>query len=166
MSAKISALPVATDFSSTDVICGLRSGADVQISRGVFLSAIAGQSISLLGNGGAVVVATDGSVASVVPSASQYSVVWSGLNAIFINGSGYLTITAFPGSGIAIVANGGQVTFDALGGIQLSPAAGQVVSYGYTPANPGDWVVPPTDLAIAVDRIARVVSALGTIPIP
>lgn len=166
MSSKISALPVAVDFSSTDVLTGLRSGVNVQLTRGIFLSAISGQSISLLGNGGAVVVATDGSVANVVPSASQYSVVWSGMNAIFINGSGYLTVTAFPGSGIAIVSNGGQVTFDALGGIQLSPSPGQVVSYGYTPANPGDWVVPPTDLAVAVDRIARVVSALGTIPIP
>src|SRR6478672_2056038 len=166
MSAKISALPVAADFSSTDVIFGLRSGDDVQISRGIFLSAIAGQSISLLGNGGAVVVATDGSVSNVVPSASQYSVVWSGTNIVFINGSGYLTISAFPGSGIGIVCNGGQITLDSSGGIQLTPNAGQVVAYAYTPANPGDWIAAPTDLAIAVDRIARVVSALGTNPIP
>lgn len=59
-----------------------------------------------------------------------------------------------------------EITIDAAGEINLTPAPGFTVQIFYSPASPGDWSGLPTDLVSAVDRIAAAVAGLLGGPIP
>jgi len=84
-------------------------------------------------------------------------------------------LSCLVGEQIAMQGPNSKVGIDAAENVVIIPKAGQTVTLdgrglsifvGYVPANPGDWAGSPADLATAIDRIARVVSALGVTPIP
>lgn len=166
MSSKISALPSATAFASTDVVAGLQAGANVQCTRAVFLTASPAETVQLNGGGSQVSVDSTGYVLCRAVGASVVQLQAGATNVVTITGVGGLGIATAAGATVVIQANAGSVQIDAAGNVAIVAPFGSAVTCTYTPATPGDWVVPPTDLLAAVDRIARVVSAFGVVPIP
>lgn len=164
--SKFSAFPVAASFAAADVLAGLVGGADKQIPRAVFFTAPPATALQIVQGTSAVGLDAAGNVVINVPILKTTTISLAGVPIITISSAGFVTIQAFPGSGVNVQAGGAVFSVTIAGAINVAPAGGQVVTIGYTPAFPGDWVVPPTDLLVAVDRIARVVSAFGATPIP
>jgi hypothetical protein len=137
--AKISAWAAAASFSASDKLAGLVGGADKTVTRGKLLTALTGEFLDVLG------------------AASYLSLTPGGDVKLVGQTTAIMQLLSFSGAEFRITS---------AGEIQLNPASGQVVKYAYTPGNAGDWSGSPTDLAIAVDRIAAVVSGGGATPIP
>jgi hypothetical protein len=164
--AKLSTYPVATTVGNADNAFGLQGGADVQMPRALLLTAVAGQPIALVGNGASATLDGVGNLTVDVPAGKALNLSVNGVSLVLLSGAGGVQIQPVAGQGLVLNCNGAVAQIDAAGNIGLAPAGGSTLFAGYTPQSAGDWVVAPTDLLVAVDRIARVVSAFGVTPIP
>lgn len=175
---KISALPNAAALGNADVLPCVSGAATKKVTRALVLTALAGENIVLQGVAGQLSMIQAAGIASQFAAAANgnstigyslnFQVNLGGFGVVMgadnvgnlqfnIGNAGGTAVIGRAGSTLVTINDGAQV-------ITLFAALGVAISY--VPANPGDWVVPPTDLALAVDRIARVVSAGGTVPIP
>jgi len=166
MSKKISQLAFTATIGATDEIEINAGGTNKRIFRDAIFGGPGG--ITLGVNSGGAFVGVDNADGARMDVAGTNTITMrqNGILLFQLDAAGTLTMNGVNGGQANLAANGGLVNVDGAGNVALIPNAGAIVGIGYTPGFPGDWVVAPTDLLLAVDRIARVVSALGTVPIP
>jgi hypothetical protein len=166
---KLSSYPTVAAFTPTDLLVMVGSGpANENVTRDTLLAETTAHRLqfqwgSPIERAGFSAI---GEFEVVLNSGKSFYVTQNSVIAFQINPFGNVDVGAPSGSYLNITNVASQIYFSAAGALQLSTVFGTSVFVQYAPANVGDWVVPPVDLASAVDRIARVVSASGTIPIP
>ena len=166
MSSKLSSLPTVPNSANADLYYVVQGGLSKAIARQDMLRAAPFEPVEFLHGTSRAGLTGVGNFEVVLPALGTISMLTNGTPRIASDAAGNVYVLGDLGGFVSVQAGLGTIVVTALGAISLQPAVGQPVAIGYSPANPGDWVVPPTDLLAAVDRIARVVSALGTIPIP
>lgn len=167
MSSKISALPAATTFGSSDVLDTLVAGLNSQCIRDVFLTALGLDTVALIGGSSTILVTSAGDVRIHGTPATAMDFTQSTGVGIFISTAGLTTVGTAIGQNLLLQGGASQsITLDTIGGIAVTTSGASSVVCTYVAANPGDWVVAPLDFASAIDRIARVVSGGGATPIP
>lgn len=166
MSAKISALPVLTPFTVTDVLCGLVGGADSQITRDTFLTAGPTDTMTIAGVTGIFQIDTTGKISLVCNAAASIEFDdGSGVAGNLTSSGGWLFFSPsnlFQVTGLA----GATIQMQATGALLFVDTSGASAFVTYVPTVPGNWAFNPADLAAAIDRLAAAVAGLLLGPIP
>ncbi len=163
---KISAMTGASAMANADVMPILRLGVNNKITRNAFMVAAAGEQAAWSAVGGGVVGMTVAGDALLQPVAGRSALVnVSGSYGLEISALS-TTMTAIPGTPAAMVANGSSVTITAVGQVQIVDVTMAGPTITFVPSTPSDWVIPPNELATAVNRIARALVTFTLLPIP
>jgi hypothetical protein len=164
---KISAMTAATTVHNADLLPIVQSGANKKATRDLLLAAPAGENLLMQSNTAYIEIFDSGFIFIQVAATKNFRVQDNAHVYIEVDSSGQVTIKNGPAGGLLRISNNGaNVDLDVSGNIVLTPQSGQTLQASYKPANAGDWSGSPSDLAIAIDRIARVVSNSGATPIP
>lgn len=169
MSAKISALPAATEIANLDIFPLVTAGGtNKKVPRYLILTAAAGQGISLLGNAGSYFdIGTAGNLNLNTPAGQKIIIGQSPSQAIVVEGDGSISLGNGSPAFSLITDALGQLDIDVAGHVVLESGDGESVDVTYVPADGSFWSgTPPATFAEAIDRIAAVVSVGGGTPIP
>lgn len=162
---KISAMTFPGSWAPGAVFPFEFGGNNYAATRAQFLFAQGGDDINM--GGGSSAVGLLAGTGPYVTIKGPDALIWTRLPDVILNvtSGGDFFIAAVPGQKLNLSGNGAGVNLDASGAIQITAAAGQTVTIGYTPGNSSDWSGDPTDYQSAVDRIAARLAALfGPIP--
>jgi hypothetical protein len=166
MSSKISALPFASTVSDSDLLVIVQTAANKRTTRQQLFASAASEQMSFTSGSAGCGINNNGEVVLSVASGKKISLLVNGQVVFEVDAGGTVTVSGTAGGQANLSANGGLVNVDAAGNVALIPNAGQTVGIGYTPGAAGNWNVAPTDLLIAVDRLAAAVAGLLGGPIP
>lgn len=180
---KISQMSPAAVVFDADLLAIVQGGANFNCTRGQILVAGTGEDISLSSANAAISVEDVGQVDVLVKVGQPLNLGDSGANQIAQDGSGNTSIIAATSIELRTSLPPAQVNLDNVNGILFACAGGtiQLTNTGqvvlqsvtvptlvsYPPIAPSFWAgSPPIWLNDAIDRIAAVVSAGGSVPIP
>lgn len=179
MSTRISEMAVATEMANTAILPIVAASANFSVSKELLLTGAAGENVEL--------AASAGQQASLLCDSGNAGVV--------VDDGGTAALSGNNGCSLSNPVAGASVDIDAGGNIAIDVGTGSQVNIGssvsainlvidtnfetllfqgsggctlsYLAGFPGDWSgSPPPDMQTAIDRIARVVSVGGTVPIP
>ncbi len=163
---KLSAMPTVPNCTNADLFYVVQAGVSNAVTHANMLTTPAGVANRFIQGANRGGYSPAGDFEVLVSAGSAFYVTVGGAVVIQCGVFGNIDIISPTGGYVNIQTGTAAVNITFVGAISIQPAAGQVVTIGYLPANPGDWVVPPTDVLVAIDRLARVVSNFGVTPIP
>jgi hypothetical protein len=180
----ISAFPLATTFSDTDVVAGLEGLITAKITRNIFLTALAGEIIFLSGQGSTIAIDAAGTINAALASGQAFnlshvghadkfsfgvdgsilvtlgatgSVEFDSLTgaAFLFDASGNIQFISGPGAFCFMGAGSETVQFTDGSGITFTVSGGNKVTVPFLNTNPGTWQgADPVDFNEAINRIA------------
>ncbi len=136
---KISAMPAVVSILNADLLPVVQSGVNKSATRPTLLHAQSPDTMTLVHNSGCF---------------------------IQLNPTGNLNISVPNGSTMFIVSSLAGITLDNLGNIIIAAGGAGIVQISYNDPNPGNWAGVPTDVLVAIQRLAAAVSQNGLNPIP
>ena len=176
---KISDMAPASDIHGVDELPMVIGGTNNRVSKTDLLTGGTGEDVALRSSAGQEVDLDTDSGDAKVRVLDDGTVVISASGHVRIEDMNGNTFIETDGAGnvfIQSIGAGTQVFFTADGTVTLAlaeatrsidMAAGGGVNMPIIVANPGDWAgADPLTVYAAIDRIARVVSVGGTVPIP
>lgn len=180
----ITAMVAATQVLNADVIPIVHAGANLKVTRPVYLAAVPAEPISLTGNGTNVTIDNTGNVEILMASTKAIK-IWNGSahefvtfgpggdclfevsasknfivktangNQFNIDNLGNVVLIGAPGGAIQLAVGANSITMVDGASIQLAVDPGQVCFVPYLDGTAGAWkVAPPADMNTAIDRIA------------
>lgn len=175
----ISSMAVAAQVDETDAFPIVSGAGNFKVTRPIFLTGRAGQSIGIAAGGGSITISNAGAIELLVSAPSQLKVnLGNGGSLLFlsilgnsleVDASGALSLKSFGAGDLTLVCgnatfslqNAGGARFVSLTGGQLSGSFTYVGMHNAFYVNPG-----PADMAAALNWLAKAVSGLLGTPIP
>lgn len=167
MSAKISALPSATEMANAEVLTIVQAAVNKKITKQAFLTAATGEPIALGGVVATIEIdASDNIQITVGFGQTLHISDLAGTNFVIIDAFGNVLVSAAPGTAVTTGFPGVSQVVVSETGLSVEAPTGSSADVTYHVGAAGNWAGSPTNMATALDRIAAAVAGLLGTAIP